>query len=365
MGEDIKITSLTKEELQTAIVKNTYWGNTAVQIPFSKSKAYWILKNDRIAKSDVCAIIGIEHNTIISFIFLVPDYINTTTGTEKIFWSRRWWISEKYKDSILPTYTMNIAMNIINNKAIIKFLGKSAEEYYKRQPFKEFAHRTRYYIIFNLDSVILMNRKKKLKYFKYLLSKIDTFSLYVVSIFNKQKTIKTTKNLKYEYISNIDETLWEFISPFCKEDLVPKSKEYINWQIDNSQYTNAPLCAKQQHKCLVSSIHERAYNISYSIKKEDKIIGFTSFLIRGKEAMVRYFISDDDDMACCADALMENILQTKATNLQTENEKLGNYIKNKFINLYTNKRKLYALAYNNINIDFDNTFINDRDGNFA
>ncbi|GAL70757.1 hypothetical protein [Jejuia pallidilutea] len=365
MGEDIKIASLTKEELRDAIVNNTYWSTDTRDIPFSKSKASWVLKNDRIDNNDVCAIIGTENQTVISFIFLVPDFIKTKSGTEKIFWSRRWWISDKYKDSILPTYTMSIAMNAVNNKAVVKFLGKDIEAYYRKQPFTEFAHRTRYYIIFNLDANILLSKISSLKHIKGVVKAIDSVSLSFVSVFNAFKTKKNTKPLTYEYVSCIDENLWQFLSPFCEKDLIPKSKAYISWQIDNNQYTNAPIRDKYPHNCLLSTIYKRVYNISYIIKKEGHIIGFTSFLVRGKEAMVRYFIVKDEYLEACADALMENVIQTKATNLQTENETLGKYIKKKFVNLYTDKRKLYALAHNDMNIDFENAVINDRDGNFA
>ncbi len=365
MGEDIQITSLTKEELGIAIAKNTYWIDNVEDIPFSKSKATWLLQNDRIDNSDICAIIGTENNTIISFIFFVPDIINTKTGKEKIFWSRRWWISEKYKNSILPTYTMTIAMKAVENKAVVKFLGKSVEEFYRKQPFTEFAHRTRYYVIFNFDSSIILNKIKSLRLISGLVRKIDSFSLYAVSLINKGKTLKKTKHLVYEYVSNIDDSLWQFLSPFCKNDLIPKSKEYISWQIDNNQYTNAPVRHKYTHNCLLSSIYKRVYNISYTIKKEGKVIGFTSFLVRGKEAMVRYFIYENENLEVCADALMENVLQTKVTNLQTENEILGKYITKTYTNIYANKRKFYALAHNDMNIDFENANINDRDGNFA
>lgn len=365
MGEDIQITSLTKEELRIAIAQNTYWKKEAKDVPFSKSKAIWVLKNDRIDNNEVCAIIGTENQTVISFIFLVPDVINTKTGTEKIFWSRRWWISDKYKDSILPTYTMSVAMNAVNNKAVVKFLGKDIEEYYRKQPFTEFAHRTRYYVIFNLDSNIVLSKISALKHIKGFVSAIDKFSLSLVSFFNKIKTKKKTKQLTYEYVSDIDESIWQFLAPFCEQDLIPKSKEYISWQIDNNQYTNAPIRHKYIHNCLLSTIYKRVYNISYTIKKEGEIIGFTSFLIRGNEAMVRYFITKQGYLEDCADALMENVVQTRATNLQTENEALGKYVNKKFLNLYTDKRKLYALAHNDMNIDFENAIINDRDGNFA
>lgn len=365
MGEDINITSLTKRELLDAILKNTYWDSDTKDIPFSKSKAYWVLKNNRIEDNDICAIIGTENTTVISFIFLIPDIINTKTGTEKIFWSRRWWISEKYKDSILPTYTMSVAMNAVNNKAIVKFLGKHIEEYYRKQPFTEFAHRTRYYVIFNLDFNILLSKVSALKHIKGFLKIIDQSSLSLVSYFNKIKTKKKTKHLSYEYTSIIDENIWQFLAPFCKQDLIPKSKEYINWQIDNNQYANAPIRNKYTHNCLLSTIYKRVYNISFAIKKEGEIIGFTSFLVRGNEAMVRYFITKNGCLEDCANALMENVVQTRATNLQTENEVLGKYINKQFLNLYTDKRKLYALAHNSMNIDFKNAIINDRDGNFA
>ncbi len=362
--EDINIITLTKSLLRESLNNNTHWDSKGY-VPFSKSKALWLLRNNRIKDDDVCAVIGLENKKIISFIFLVPDFINTKTGTEKIFWSRRWWIAEKYKDSVLPTYTMSVAMNAINNKVLIKFLGKEVVEYYKKQPFTEFAYRTRYYIMFNLDTNLLISKVKYLKYFKAFLRIIDQASLHLVTKLNRSAAIKKTKEFSYEYVSYIDETLWSYINPFCKNDLIPKTKEYINWQIDNNQYTNALTNNKQPFKCLLNSIQKRVYNINYIVKINNKTIGFTSFLIRGKEAIVRYFICENENLEKCADALLENISLTQVSNLQTENKKLGSYLQKKYTNIYTNKRELYALGHNDLNIYFGKAPINDRDGNFA
>lgn len=363
-GEDLEIISLTKTLLKEALEKNTYWDSSATDVPFSISKAYWLLENERVKDDDVCAVIATSNNQIVSLVYLIPDFINTNSGLKKVYWSRRWWIHNDYKKTVLPTYIIKQSETSVKNQVIIKFLGKDVVEYYKKQPFIEVSHRTRYFIVFNVDTSLLINKFKFLKYFNPLVKLLDNTSRKIVSTINKSKL--KTKEVTYDYVTVINDELWQFLSPFYKNDLVPKSKSYLNWQINNNQYTNAPIKEKRTHDCLIASINSNIYNLSLSVNKNNKRVGFISILIRNKEVIVRYFTCNNEHFETCADALMEQLIATKTTNLQTENETLGHYIQKKYSNIYTDKRKLYGLINKNISdVIPEGIVINDQDGNFA
>jgi hypothetical protein len=364
MNQDLRIVSLTKVELQNALKTNTYWSPASAYVPFSKSKAAWLLQNERIANDDVCAVLGLENDELVSFVYLIPDLLQTTTGVTKVYWSRRWWIHPKYKDTVLPTFTMNTALEAANHKIIIKFLGRDVEAYYKKQPFKEVAERTRYFIVFNLDAHLLSSKIHFLKYFYWGLKRLDRASLKLSAFINTRKVKSQTKDLNYNYLAVIDSKTWAFIKPFCANDCIPKDSAYINWQIDNNQYTHTLVEHKHKNTCLVAGAANRIYNTSFTVIKNDEIIGFISFLVRRQEAVIRYFICDDAHLEYCANALLENIIATNATNIQTENDVLGQLLQQKFFNIHTNKRTLYGLVNHSIAIEDELSFL-DRDGNFS
>ncbi|WP_396601138.1 hypothetical protein [Algibacter sp. R77976] len=363
-SEDLKIITLTKTLLKEALDNNTYWSYNTKNIPFSKSKAKWLLENSRIEDEDVCAILGYENQDLVSFIYIIPDLINTPKGAKKMFWSSRWWVAEKYKDTILSTYTRNLSLSATKNKTIIKYIGQETIPYYKKQPFTEFSKRTKHIIVFSLDLQLLLNKIKILRRVKPIIKLLSILSFYLTALINKIKNYKQVKNLDYEYLSFIDKHAWSFIEPFLKNDLVLKTPEYINWQIDNNQYTQTKNKNNSSHFCLINSSGNNMYNLSFLIKKED-IIGFISILITNKEFHVRYFITDDKNYDNCVDALMDNFIKSKATILHTENDRLGKHISKKYFKTYSKKRELFSLVHNDIDLNTENYNVYEQDGNFA
>lgn len=363
--QDIKVTTLTKKLLKHALAHNLYWNSNTTHVPFSKSKAQWLLQNERIEDDDICAILGYEKDELISFVYMVPDWIKTETGMQKIYWSSRWWVHDKYKNSVLSSYTKNLSVTAVKNHVIIKHLGIDTLTYYDKQPFATFSERTRYIFVFNLDYNLIISKFKVLKHISSILKTITSFSHYTLAKINKSKTKKATKDISYEYLSTLNETAWEFVKKHCENDLIPKSKSYINWQIDNNQYTIAEVDTKAPYKCLISSISHKIYNITFLVIKENATIGFVSALVRGDEFVVRYFLSDKIHFDYCINALMDNFIKTKCSFILTENELLGYQIKQRYLSVYTNKRQLISLAHNDIDFNFKTINISEQDGHFA
>ncbi|MDO5971145.1 hypothetical protein Q4Q35_15155 [Flavivirga aquimarina] len=359
--KDLQIVSLTRKMLKDALEQNLYWQSDAEFVPFSKNKALWLLKNERIEDEDVCAILGIENNTLVSFIYLIPDLINTDQGTAKIYWSSRWWVAEKHKESILSAYTKRVSLEATKNQLIIKYLGTDTLDYYKKHPYKEFSKRTRYIFVFNLDHHLFINKFRFLKAITPLIKGVSNLSHYLIASINKNK-IKTG-SLSCEYISDINKNTWLFIEKHVVNDLIPKSKDYINWQIDNNQYTLKN--KKLSYNCLIGSISHKIHNTNFFVKMGNKIIGFISVLVRGDEFVTRYFLCDHDHYQYCLDALMEYFIESKCTFLLTEDEVLGAHISKKFLKAFTNKRALVSLVHNDISLDFSDKKVYQQDGHFA
>ncbi|WP_203258676.1 hypothetical protein [Hyunsoonleella ulvae] len=360
---DLRLELITKEKLEIALEQNLYWGFSNKMVPFSKSKAKWLLQNERFEANDICGVMGLEKEEIVSFVYLIPDLIKTKNGIEKVFWSSRWWVCDKYKDSVLSAYTKKASTDAAKEKVIIKYLGADTLEYYKKQPYTEFSERTRYIFMFNLDDGLLTSKLKMLKFISPVLKGIKWISHYSITKLNRLKF--NLNGVSYEYISYINEKNWEFIAPFVKNDLVFKTKNYINWQINNNQYTNAPLNHKNNYTCLISSISNKIHNNSLMVYLDHQLIGFISFLIRGNEFVTRYFLCSEKNYKFCADTLMEHFIKSKCTFLLTEDENLGKYIKNSFTSVYVNKRNIVSVYNNSLGFDLKNEFVYQQDGHFA
>jgi hypothetical protein len=365
VDNNLEVITLTKKNLREVLSQNKYWSDS-FDAPFSRNKAKWMLNNNRADEADVFAILVYENQTLISFVGLMPDWIKTENGeVKKTFWSQRWWVSAKYENTVLPSYSKNISLSATNNQVIIKFLGAKTEAYYRKQNYTKFSGRIRSIIVFNIDHNLLVYKFNSLKKIVGLLKGFDKFSEKVITLINKTKNNRRIKNLLFEYISSIDENAWSFIEKYCANDIVPKTKEYINWQITNSQYHNLSSgINKPGYKCLLSSISNNIYNLSFLVKKQGKTIGFISANVKDNRFTLRYFLTSDDNLNSCLDALINSFIKTKCTLIQTENGNLAEQIKRRYTSIYTDSRELFSLEHNDIELDFNNVCINDQDGSF-
>jgi hypothetical protein len=363
---NLEVITLTKLNLEEAVADNKFWGDS-YEAPFSMNKAKWMLANNRAEDHDVLAILGYENHSIIAFVYIVPDYISETEGSrKKIFWSQKWWVSEKYQGSVLPAYVKNMSLNACNNQVIVRFLGDNTSAYYEKQPFTKFSIRKRYIILFNLDYQLLVSKKNSLKNMTPILKLADGLSREMIAFINRIKCKKISHSINYEGVEFVDDGTWSFIEKYTQNDVVPKSKDYINWQIDNRQYLQIKNKSnKIVHKCLLESVSNKIYNVNFVVKKNHEIVGFISGFVSGKRFTLRYFITSESYFNDCLKILMKNITSNKCTLLQTENSKVGNQIISKFTKVYADVKELISLKHNDVSVKLDNSLITDQDGNFV
>jgi len=362
---NLEIITLTKRSLKEAITENKFWGSS-YEAPFSLNKAKWMLENNRAEDEDVLAVLGYENHSIIAFVYLVPDLIEGEEGDlKKIFWSQRWWVSDKYKETVLSTYVKNVSLNECDNQVIIKFLGDKSKAYYEKQPFEKFSKRKRYIILFSLDYALLIYKKNNLKKIAPILKFTDGLSRRIFAIINGRKSRKNSNDVNYEKVELIDDDTWRFIEKHCSKDIIPKSKEYINWQINNNQYhVIKDNVNKLGYKCLLGTISQKIYNLNIVVKHDNKIVGFISGFVSGNRFIVRYFITTEAYYNDCANIMIENLINSKCTLLQTENSKLGEHVIGKYFKVYADVKELISLIHDDVTVNFENSIMTDQDGNF-
>ncbi|GAA3606973.1 GNAT family N-acetyltransferase [Flavivirga amylovorans] len=364
MNKKITVEGLTKKMLQVAIDHNTYWRNGLAPLP--KSKAIWLLNNPRIEDNDYCCLIAQEGEKIISFIYMIPDFLNTRNSLpRKVYWMILWWVHPKYEKTVLGTYAFSEALKLADNKIIIKSYAEHVSDFYEKQPFTVIASRLRYTIFLSVDPSMLVGRFKFLKPFRYFLDRFDYIVATIINKINHNKLKKNAKDLIYDYINELDEDIWDFIEPLCKNDLIFKSKEYINWQIDNKQYTQFVVPGKQQYKSLETGISNNIYGHSLKIIKGKEIIGFLSYIINYNEFNVKYFIVEKEkNYDLCIDALIHNFIKKKTKFIFTDDAKLAENIRKRFFTVFTHKAVKKGLAHNSLELNLEKINLLNRDGHF-
>lgn len=363
MNKDLQVISITKQMLRDAVNQDDYWGLS--HLPMSKGKAQWLLKNDRISEEDFCGVLAVENKKMVAFIYLFPDYLNELNKEfKKVYWMLSWWVHEDLKSTVLGSYVFHEALRITNKNVIIKSYAESATAFYEKQPFSIITKRLRYTIFFSLEASILIGRFKFLKSVKPLLNVFDNASYWILKKVNNIILKNKIKNLKYDYVNEIDDHLWEFIEPLCKDDLILKNKNYINWQLSKEQYLQTPV-SQLPYRSLQTGVSENINIYNLKVIKEGQIIGFLSFVTNQSELNVKYFLVKNlENYDFCVDALLHNFIKVKTKFIFTDDEKLAGKIKERFKTIFTYKIHKKALIHNELNTNRKQLSIVERDGHF-
>jgi len=332
---NLEVIGLTKKMLREALDTNLYWKESPALMP--KSKASWLVANSRINDEDYCGVIGYEDKKMISFVFMFPDL----------------------------TYIYNEAVNLADKQILIKSYAENVTTFYEKQPFTVIASRLRHTIFLSLDTSILLGRFKFLKTFKFAINWFDAMSYSLLKGINKLKFKKQTKDISYDYIDQIDAETWSFIEPLCKNDLILKTKEYINWQINNNQYLQTPVSDKQSYKALQTGISNNIHIHNVKILKDHKIIGFISYIINYNELNIKYFlVKDEKYYELCIDALMDNFYKLKVRFIFTDDTKVSDTIAKRYKTIFRHRVLKKGLAHNETKLDFSTANMMNRDGHF-
>lgn len=364
MNEELEIVGLTKKMLRDFVKENSLWKSGLAPMP--KSKAIWLISNERIDENDYCGILANEAGKMVSFIFMFPDLINTKTDEiHKAYWMIDWWVIDKYKDSILGTYIYNQALKFAEKQVLIKGYTENVQEFYDKQPFTVITSRLRHTLFFSLDSSMLIGKFNFLKSAKFIIDGLDSVIAKVIRYINKKKIDNTTKKLKYDFITQLDRDTWHFIEPLCKNDLILKTCNYVNWQLDNNQYLQQPISKKSPYKNLQTGISDNIHIHNLKIILKDKIIGFLSYVINYNEFNVKYFlVKNEEYYDLCVDALMENLIKSKRNFVFTDDTKLSDNIKKRYATLFIHKVLKKGLIHNDTKFDYESVTMFNRDGHF-
>ncbi len=364
MSKNLEIIPLTKKMLREGLEQNTYWKGDLTPMP--KSKALWLVSNTRIQEEDYCGVIGYENKKMISFVFMFPDILNNKGNQgDKVYWMISWWVDKLYKDTVLGTYIYNEAVNLTGKQILIKSYAENVTTFYEKQPFTVIASRLRHTIFFSLDASMLMGRFSFLKPFKLVLNWVDDSVASIIRVINKSKLKNKVKSLSYEYIPKVDNETWDLIEPLCKNDLIYKTKEYISWQLAAEQYMQAPIPNKHPYTSLQTGVSTNIQIHNLKILKDEKLIGFLSYVINYNEFNVKYFlVKEDQNYELCIDALVENCIKKKTKFIFTDDTKLSNAINKRFTTIFTHRVTKKGLAHNETKLDFEKTNMLNRDGHF-
>lgn len=364
MNSDLETIFLTKKDFQKSFNNNDYWKTKSLH-PISKNKARWILSNPRLNDDDYCVLLGYEKKALVALIYLIPDLIQTKANNqEKVYWLVLWWVDDSYKNTVLGAYMYTEAMKLCNNKVLVKGYANNADLFYSKQPYTSLISSDNQTIFFGVETSFLTAKFTFLKPFTPIISLFGNILNYFIFSLNKLKNKKRTKEFNYEYLNELDDETWTFLSSQLHDDIIYKTRDYINWQLDQKQYIQTVIQKKVHNKVVVQGFGSHVCMHTFKVIIKDEIIGFISFLQFNNEAYIKYFICDNDNYDQLIDALMEHLIILKIKVLYIYDSAAVQKLNNKYIKVFNYTRKSKAIIHKSIADNVISLNIKNRDGHF-
>ncbi|NER16882.1 hypothetical protein [Spongiivirga citrea] len=362
MGKNVKVDILTKRDLRQAVANSTYWG-PGKNAPISKNRACWILESPRLKEDDYCLLVGLENDKMIAFVYMLPDILNDPNRT-KVYWMIEWWVVPAYQNSVLSTYIFMEGMRLAGDNILIKFYAEHIKHFYDKQPFSELHTRMRHAVFFGLNPDLVVRKIKFAKYAKFLVKAIDRLISSRNRKLNKKKAISQGGNLKFEYINQLDREIEEWLISNCEDDLILKTKDYLNWQFSTDQYLTTPLFDKVYEKVQLRDYAPVMDLHTFKVISEGDLIGFICFSDHGGEIYLKYFVSNEQNFDTNLSALMLHLIKLKTSHIFTDNELVGEALTKNYKTTFTHKVKKVALAHNAIIEKTKGLILKEQDGNY-
>ncbi len=365
-GTDLKVVILTKKEISDYLQKPAL--EREYSLPFSANKAHWLIEKPGMDDADFCAIMATTGKEILSFTHLVPDLLSNREGygqeERKIYWMPQWWASETAKSTVVSTYVFSESLKATSNKILVKAYEQNAEAFYTKQPFSMVQTNQRHVVFIGLASDVLAQRLPVLSKVKFFTKGLEKTSVKIYAWLNRSRINTLGHDLKIKYFHRLDVDSWNFIKPFVENDIVQKSREYINWQIDHKQYLSTPLDKKKSNIGLVRGYGSKIGMVNYMVTRDNAHIGFVSFHYIGRTAYMKYVLAHPDEMASVCATLYEHLNKLGVIYFFTDNASLAKHFLDNFSTVYHYTQTKKSMAHNSIYDMVGNAVVTEQDGHF-
>lgn len=266
----IEIKQLNKK-LLLEYINSVHFG-TGNDIPISFHRAHSQVKNPRLDEEDIILLLAFDEGNLIGYLGILPDTIFLKDREPiKIGWLSCIWVSQHARGKGISMKLVFKSLELWNNKILLTEYVPSIKIIYDRtnqfvnKPFSKKG--IRLYIKFDLYNIL---PPKSVIFFrlKWLLKAIDFCTNGLLNI--RSKFFKADlSHVHFEYIDHIDDELNDFIVRKQDRQLFKRSKDDLNWIIQNPW--------------ILSSIKKDDLNKKYYFSSTAKSFNFYSLIIRNSD----------------------------------------------------------------------------------
>jgi hypothetical protein len=309
----------TKKELAELINSDQFYN--LINLPISKQRAISQINNPRASENDVLLVVVYDENKVAGYLGILPDYLFWENNKEKVGWLTCFWVDDEYKSRNVAANLFLRVIRAWDKKIFITNIVPWLEPVYqKTNIFQPTIYKKgfRGYLRFNF-SEILPPKKKIFENIIPILKTID-FTLNLIhdirlSLFIKHKY----NNVRYEYLSTIDEKTVDFIDIHKIKYWNQRGKSELEWIM---QYPWIIQGAKKDYnssRYYFTSLCKRFYYqlVRFSVNKD--LIGVILISIRENNLSVPYVFVETRNIDEISKFLINTMIELRLNMLTTFN----------------------------------------------
>ncbi|OGU90397.1 MAG: hypothetical protein A2220_06135 [Ignavibacteria bacterium RIFOXYA2_FULL_35_10] len=366
----MEIKSYTIKELKQTLSSNTFW--TGNEVPISKHKIISHTYNPRADENDIVLITASKNDNIIGYIGILPDKFFIDGHEQKFGWLTAWWVEpDERKSRVGVSLLLKALQAFDNNIGTSDFTDHAKAVYDSSGLFISLKELTEYKVFIRfITNEVLTNKFKALKPLKIIFKVCDRllnlfvdFRLYLI-----RNAYSKKRQLKYEYISEIDNQTQEFIKSYRKNELIAREKVELDWLTKYPWIINAPINDKIAEKYKFLSVAKSFYYLKIKIFNDNSdMTGFIILRKRDKELTIPYFYFKPENIQDIIKVIIHHIGLLKVDVFFTKNEELQSHLKDiNFPYIYIKKNKKYTyLTKKFSSIDFSKYHLQDGDADIS
>ena len=343
----MEVHTVTVGELDAFV--HSSWYEQLASVPISIRRALSQAQNPRADSNDVALIIAHKSGRICSYVGLLPDILETPTGSQKIYWNSGWWADEKTKDNggmLLFYAAIKAAKGQLffpdltphTQKIVAAIKGFTVQE---KPGFRAFLK--------VVPDDFLQSSRLLIKRLHPILKPLSILPNALVQRKQKQFLRKYARSgISHQNHHSIDKKLGYFIHEHSKNYVFQRSTADFNWILEHP-WLSTQFDEQRNQEYHFSLFDASFQNLVVSVYASNRLCGVMMLLFRKGMARLSYLFCKEEDLPACAQTLVALLIEKKTSSLLSFDERLLKHFKTgalPFVFIRAQKR-YYAYPSNN------------------
>jgi len=306
-------------------MREDFW--LAQTLPITKHRALSYCRNPRADEDDTALLVAYRDNRVIGYLGILPDKIFVNDTDYKLGWLTSWWVNPAFSTEGVGAFLLFKALNAYDQYVGVAGSSKEAGKALKAsqkfraiKPLRGLDIRLRY----NATGYVL-GRFPAMKICRGLIKIVDSVTDAVVHLRNFvwQRRNNSGRDLKFEYVSAIDEETGRFIKRHHQHDLTRKGPSDLRWIMNYPWIISAPLKDSVSKRYYFSSRAARFLYLGIKVfEDQTEMIGFCLLKVRNDRMTVLYSYCEGRHAASVTAAVINQALAMEVRILSLFDEQM-------------------------------------------